>query len=203
MERIVSINQKTISKREYQLSLRYWEWANEAMEKKIDRGTIEKLAQQSMIQTVVLEQKAAQMGLAEFTKEEQKTIRARAEYFWNQTLNHYKNQILKEKKAFSELEAFQKAERFLRANGYSIRQLVENSRMEIVYDRMMRTYQKKVEISREEISEEMRRCVEEGAVLNIELMEKVKGNLRAKRAKEMLACDLRRWISQSEIKKEA
>lgn len=203
MERIVSINGKAVSKRDYQLSMRYWTWASEGMKEKMDQKKIKKLAEQSMIQMMVLDQKAAQMGLNEFTKEEQKTIRAKAEYFWNQTVNEYKNLFLRDKKAFSEIEAFQKAERFLRTNGYSIKQLVENRRMEILYDRMMRTYQKKAEVSREEISSEMRRRVEAGKVMNLELMEKVKEDLRANQAKKMLERDLSRWVLESEIRKEA
>ena len=202
MGRILSVNGEKISNENYQLALRYWTWASEAMEKKLEKIQIEKLIEQNMIQLLILEQKAVEMGISEFTKEERRTIQSRAEYFWNETVNHYKKLFLREKKAFSDLEAFQKAERFLNENGYSIRQLAANKKTEILYDRMMRLYEKKVKINREEISKEMNRRMENGETMNLKLLEKVKRDLTKICAKEMLQKDLKEWILQSKIVRE-
>lgn len=203
MGKIVSINGKRIADKEMQLTLRYWRWASEGMTRKLSQEQIEKLAQENMIQITVLEQKAAQMGLADFTKEERKTIQARAEYFWNQTVNRYKTQFLKQKKAFSELQAFQKAERFLKENGYCVRRLVENRKTEILYDRMIRLYLKKAEVSRADISLEMKRRVQEGMCMNMQLLEKVREDLKAEEAKRLLGRDLKDWIADSTVVRQA
>ena len=203
MGTIVRINGEKVSKEEEQLTRRYWMWANEAMTKKLEEKQIESLTEQHLIWLFALEQKAVELKISDFTKEEEKTIRAKAEYFWNQTVEHYKTLFLKEQKAFSQWEAFHKAESFLHENGYSVRQLIKNKKMEIIYDRMMRLYWKKATVDKEEISKEMQRRIKDGNVMNIELLEKVTSDLKLIQAKRMLKQDIEEWISESEIVREA
>lgn len=85
-------------KRDGRLSLRYWEWAGEAMDNKPDEERLAELAAKSEVYLKALEEMAVSLGIAVFTREEQRAVYARAQYFWNQMILHWRDQFLRKER---------------------------------------------------------------------------------------------------------
>lgn len=174
--RIVSVDGEEIPESEIQTWETYMLSLYEASGYDTDSEDVQDLAYEDAVnmavQLKVIEKKAGELGLDQFTQEEEEEMRESAESDWQESLQIYTS-LYQVQEELPEEEAQEKALEYLESCGYdSSEALLEQRRQEAVFTRVEEYCWDEVTVSDEEVEA----CYEERAAADEEAYE---GNIQA------------------------
>ena len=102
---------------------------------------------QALIQDRVLQAKIAQLGLDQFTPEEEEALRADAQQEWDDALDYYVSYFLAEDTDEARAQARQQAIAYYNMNGFDVDVLFDNAKKSASYDKLEAHILENVEIA--------------------------------------------------------